>query len=126
MKLERERSGAIPVIEDEKNLEIRAVVEMVRAVADETNLLAMHASIEAARSEGNGQGFEIIAEQIRRLSDESMAAARQIIELVENGRAQGVTPSTFAEEISPGIRGALENVAALNRLAQKLGLSVKR
>lgn len=57
---------------------ITEMLALVRHVAAQTNLLALNAAIEAARAGENGQGFSVVAEEIRKLSQETDGAARDI------------------------------------------------
>lgn len=62
--------------------EIRKAVDMITAIADETNLLSLNASIEAARAGEQGRGFAIVASQIQKLAEQSNQSAGQIGEII--------------------------------------------
>lgn len=62
--------------------EIRKAVDMITAIADETNLLSLNASIEAARAGDQGRGFAIVASQIQKLAEQSSQSAQQIGEVI--------------------------------------------
>ena len=64
-------------------LEINRVIELIADIADQTNLLSLNASIEAARAGEAGKGFAIVAEEIRKLADQSQNSAKVISEIVE-------------------------------------------
>ncbi|MGE5404672.1 MAG: methyl-accepting chemotaxis protein, partial [Candidatus Saccharibacteria bacterium] len=61
-----------------KTEEIVQIMGMIASIAGQTNLLALNASIEAARSGEIGSGFIVVAEEVRKLSEQSNAAAREI------------------------------------------------
>lgn len=68
----------------ERSSAIEGFINTINSIARQTNLLSLNASIEAARAGENGKGFMVVAEQIRKLADESMEAGKNIKKIVES------------------------------------------
>jgi methyl-accepting chemotaxis protein len=66
-----------------RTAEIHDIVEVISQIAQQTHLLSINASIEAARAGDTGRGFAVVAEEIRRLSDSSAKSAEQIRIIVD-------------------------------------------
>lgn len=74
-------SQAVHMLGD-KSQEIESIVELITAIANQTNLLSLNAAIEAARAGEAGRGFAVVAEEVRKLAENSAQAARDIARLI--------------------------------------------
>lgn len=103
---------------------IEKIIETIERIADQTNLLALNAAIEAARAGDHGKGFSIVAEEIRKLAEESKSATERIgkiLEAIKEGSLKAKeTTGTTLEVVERAVRSSKKVTEQIDRILEEV------